>query len=190
MRKIKSKYEEEKKQKRNNYILGMILIIVMFGSIFGIIVSSFGKKNSNSSVEYNGVTFLNQNNLWYASVANSNFVFHNNPFEINYTDIGKIKHLDNYRNKPLYVYSEDYDSRIEIYKNMENIVERMQPSCLDKNNCDGDYPVKTCADNVIIIQISNSSNISQEENCVYIKGSENELINLTDEFLFRAIGIK
>lgn len=192
MRKIKSKYEEKKRQKRNNYIVGAILIVVLFGSVFGILVNSFGKNNSNTNnIEYNGVVFTNQDDLWHASIGNFSFAFKNNPLELNYTGIPNVKHLENYQNKPLYVYSENYDSRGEIYRNMENIVERMQPACINNASCDGDYPIKTCSDNFIIIKENNeTTNITQEDNCVYISGSNEELVNLTDEFLFRMIGIK
>ena len=49
MRKILSKSEQEKKRKRNSIIIGVILMIVMFGSVFGIVVGSFGQNSSGKN---------------------------------------------------------------------------------------------------------------------------------------------
>lgn len=190
MRKITSKYQERKKQKRNTLVVGIILIFVMFASVFGIVVNSFGKdKETDSIIEYNGYEFLNENDLWYTSIGNFDFVFKYNPDQTKDIET-ELHYLNNYQNKPLYIYSEDYDSKIEIYRNLDQIVERMQPACFSDEKCEGDYPTKTCFDNFIIIEVGNESEIIQNESCVYIRGAEEELLGLTDEFLFNIIGIK
>ena len=188
MRKIKSKYEYEKKRKRNNLILGGILIIVMFGSVFGIVVNSFGNKEDKSNVEYNGYGFYNQNGLWYSLSDNPQYIFKYLPNETGDSK-ESIKNINNYYNKPLYIYSEDYNSEAEVYNNLKQSVERMQPACFNEEKCDGDYPIKSCSDNFIIIQ-KGPINLNQSENCVYISGEDEELVKLTDEFLFKVIGIK
>ncbi len=188
MRKISSKAEQEKKQKRNSLIVGIILIGVLFFSVFGIFTTSFGSDNSENQAEYNGYTFIKQNELWYTSVGKFNFVFHYLP--TNTTEINEeLKFLDNYLNKPLYVQSEDYNSRAEIYTNFQNIAERIQPACLDEENCGGEYPVKTCEDNFIIIQ-EGEFNVTQQNNCVFIKGEKEELLKITEGTLYKIMGVK
>ena len=198
MRKIISKSEQEKKRKRSSLIIGLILIIVMFGSVFGIVVGSFGENFSKKNkAEYNGYKFSNENNFWRTSIGELEFVFQYFPSQTrNITS--PLKNINNYYNKPLYVSSEDVNSEIEIYRNLQQIASRIQPACFNKENCTGDFPLKTCADNFIIISEgteegsteSSLGEITQVENCVYIKGEKQDLLELTDSFLYNILGIK
>jgi hypothetical protein len=190
MRKLKSKQEIEKKQKKNQIILGILLIVVMFGSVFGVIVGSFGEKNSSSNIQYKGYEFKNQNNYWYTQIGNLEFLFKYFPDEKENNIKTEMDSLAKYSGQQLYIYSENYESEIEIYRNIYPIVQRMQYACLNKEKCNGDYPIKTCEDNFIIIQESLVNEIYQEENCVFIQGEKEKLPELTDEFLFNIIGIQ
>jgi hypothetical protein len=189
MRRIKSKQVSEKKQKKRQTILGIILIVVMFGSVFGIIVNSFGDKSS-SEITYNGFKFTNQNNYWYTQIGNLEFLFKYLPDKEDNNSKTELKPLSNYPGKILYLYSEDYESEIEIYRNVEPYIQRKQYACLDEISCNGDYPVKDCSENFIIIKESNETKIYQEENCVFILGKKENLAKLTDEFLFEITGIQ
>src|SRR3989338_5851615 len=142
IRKILSKSEQEKKRKRNSIIIGVILMIVMFGSVFGVVVGSFGKNSSGK-----------------------------NKMEI------------------LYVYKKKKNEKIKIKKNLQQIASRIQPACISKEDCSGDFPIKTCSDNFIIIK-NGTEEITQVENCVYIKGEKQELSKLTDSFLYKILGVK
>ena len=67
----------------------------------------------------------------------------------------------------------------------------MQKACPEYVNCtDEDLPTKTCEDNFIIIKEGNYSNIIQDENCVFIEGKQEDLVQIVDEFLFKILGIK
>ncbi len=189
IKKILSKSEQEKKRKRNSIIIGLILMIVMFGSVFGVVVGSFGQNFSKKNkTEYNGYEFLNENGLWKVSIGEINFIFKYFPTETK--DITNIlKNVNNYYNKPLYVSSEDLDSEIEVYRNLQQIASRIQSACFSKEECEGDFPIKTCSDNFIIIE-EGIEEIIQVENCVYIKGEKQELSKLTDSFLYNILGVK
>jgi len=198
MRKIKTstlKQIEIKKNRRNKYFLGFGLIILMFFSTLG--YSFIGKSDNNHKgdniLNYNNFKFINQNKHWILNTGNSNFIFKYNPQEtgkINYQTY-EIRKLDNYYNKPLYIYSKNNEVKQEIYRNLFSVVQRMQDACLDKENCNGDFPLKTCEDNFIIIQVKNDSEeIIQNKSCVFIKGPEENLTKITDEFLFNVLGIK
>ena len=54
MRKIITKKDEEKKNKRNQIILGIILVVVMFVSVFGILVSTFNNGQKETKLTYRG----------------------------------------------------------------------------------------------------------------------------------------
>ena len=198
MRKIISKSEHEKKRKRNSLIIGIILIIVMFGSVFGIVVGSLGQNSSGKNkIKYGEYEFINENGFWKTSMGELEFVFQYSPVQTKNITI-PLNNINNYYNKSLYVSSEDANSEIEIYRNFQQIASRMQRACFSSENCTGDFPLKTCSDNFIIIQEgeeegsleSSLGEITQDENCVYIKGEKQKLLELTDSFLYDIFGIK
>ena len=189
IKRIVSKSEQEKKRKRHSMIIGIILIIVMFGSVFGIVLNSFGGDSSGKNkIEYNGYKFLNENGLWRVSVGETNFIFRYFPTQTNNITTN-LKNVNNYYNRPLYVFSEDLESEAEVYRNLQQIASRMQSACFNNETCKGDFPIKTCADNFIIIK-NGTEEITQIENCVYIIGEKQELSKLTDSFLYDILDIK
>lgn len=219
MRRLTSKQEEKRKQKRKQTIVGIVLIGVLVMSVFGIFINSFGQ-NANSqgggdSMEYNGYRFINQDNLWYLQLSeDQQFAFTYNPPEVesmmeesSVSVQGKIKALNDYANEPLYIYSEEHTAKSEIYRNLYNHVLRSQDACpgenitkkypeLENPVCENNWPEKNCNDNFIIIKpYENNSEkqpeIIQDNNCLIIKAEEGEKITkLTDEALLKIIGIK
>lgn len=189
MRKIISK---QKQGKRKQFIVGAVLIFIMFGSVFGVIVNSFGKKDNEQKVNYNGFDFVKQNDFWFTSKGNLNFVFKYNPTEVKRID-SELKYVKDYYGKPLYILSEDREAEIEIYRNLNQIVQRIQPACLEEEDgsekCEENWPVKTCEDNFIIIKESDITKINQNKSCVFIQGEQGNLTKITDEFLFKMLGI-
>ena len=222
MRKLTSKESERKKQKRNQVLVGIVLIGVLVVSVFGIFVNSFGQNQSpatGNQMEYKGYQFFKdqRNNVWITQIGQKQFAFKYSPQDIidiveNSSEInfsGNIKTLNNYANRPLYVYSEDYNSKLEIYRNLYNTSLRTQDACPDKNltneyselkplSCENEWPVKNCQDNFIIINsINESSNgteiqnkIIQKDNCLIISGEKRNLIGLTDKALLKIIGVE
>jgi len=189
MRKLKSKHTETKKQKRNQVIIGVILIFVMFGSVFGVIVGSFGKNSSLKKISYNSYEFVKQNNFWVLNLGDFEFAFRYNPNEVEKID-SKLEYLNHYYDKPLYISSENNEATSEIALNLDQITLRIQPACLEEEGCEENLPVKTCENNFIIITKSNESKITQNESCVFIQGAEENLTKLSDEFLFKIMGIR
>jgi len=200
MKKIRTKSSEAKKQKRKQMIVGIVLIFVMFGSVFGVIVGSFGQDKDNSNIEYNNIKFVGQNNFWFASKGGLNFVFKNNPEQVEKIDV-ELNYFNTYESKPLYIYSENFEAELEVSRNFfyqNQIVQRVQSACLDEeadifnltSACETNSPIKNCADNFIIIRESNETKIMQNENCVFIQGKKENLIKITDEFLFNVFGIR
>ena len=194
MRKIRTKEDHKKSQKKNQIIIGVILIVVMFGSVFGIIVNSFdNSNNTQTSVKYNGHTFDYSNGLWNTKVDSSyTFSIMNKPDELsNLTYINNTLHgLNSYVGQPLYIASgNNYDSAAEIFRNLNPVVERFQNACLANETCEGNYPVKDCTNNLIIVKESDLPRIYQDQNCVYIEGNSGDLGKLTDSFLLKIAGI-
>lgn len=169
------------------------MILVMFGSVFGIIVNSLGgQQQDTTSIKYNGFEFQNINDYWSLTVENFSFVFKYNPEEISNLSVStsNLSYINSYSGKPLYIYSDSSDASLEIYRNFQNIAERMQPACFEKDKCQDSWPLKDCTSNFIIIQESQTTKISQENGCVFIEGNSEELTQLTDDFLYKTLGIK
>ena len=199
MKKILSKKDQEKKQKKNQLIVGLILIGVMVVSTFGIIVNSFGEnRNKEGNPVYNGYEFIPQGNYWYTQIGERTFSFLYNPYEVqesfNITPEG-LSYLSSYQGKTLYINSEDYQSEAEIGRNFNGIPLRIQRACLNDSalgaaNCSETLPIKDCSEKIIVIKEFGERKIYQEENCVFITGQKEDLVKLTDEYLFRITGIK
>lgn len=189
MREIESKNDLKKRQKKNQLIVGGILILIMLGSTFGILVNSFGKNSAVEKVEYNGYKFTYENSYWKTTIGDYNFVFTYNPTQVDRIET-TVNYLDDYANAPVYISSEDYISEVEIYQNLGDVVERFQGACLEETGCDENWPIKDCSSNFIIIKLANESKIYQDANCVFIEGSEENLTKVVDEFLFWTTGIE
>ncbi len=194
MRKINSKESNDKKKRRNQLIVGGILILVLVLSTIGYSLNS-GETNPTESVNYNGVKFVQDTNsgLWDAQIGNSQFSFTYSPIETEKIN-SSLNPLSNYQDKPLYIYSEDSDATAEIYRNFfdqNQIVQRIQAACIEGETCDPSLPTKNCTDNLIIIEESNSSDsIQQQGNCVFIEGPSENLTELSDSFLLKVIGMQ
>ena len=152
MRKIISRYEEEKRRKRNGWIVGIILTILMIFSVLGYAFNGTGQ--DNSGLDYNGFKFINQNGLWILEKEGSYFIFTYSPKEIEISD-SQVKNINNYKGKVLYISSENNLAESEIYTNFfyqNQIAQRIQNACLEDEKCEEDLPIKNCEDNFIIIK--------------------------------------
>ncbi len=194
MRKLVSKEEEAKKQRRNQVILVVFLAFVLIASTIGFAIQSgsFGNTNSDQTsvneAEYNGFKFVSQNGLWVLG----NYVFKYTPQQVPDIDSGsEIKLKANYQGKPAYVYSEDEEAEIEIVVNLGQIAQRVQKACPENTTCrEKDLPEKTCNDNFIIIKEGNTNSITQRNNCVFIEGKKEDLAALADQFLFKILEVR
>jgi hypothetical protein len=190
MRKIISKEEEEKREKRNRRFVGFLLLGIMVLSVFGIVVDSIGKTDSSSSaIVYNGVEFSNQAERWFFSYDGLDFSIINSPQNLTNITSNELNNFYSYSDKPLYIYSKDSTVIYNLASNMEKVAYRLQYACLSKEECLGDYPLKTCEDNFIILQEGNEPSIIQDQNCVRITGPKDQLQKLTDTFLLKILGI-
>jgi hypothetical protein len=193
MRRLTSKQEYSKKQKRNQIILGGILVLILILSTAGyaLMGNESDEEKNYDKLQYNGNTFLKQGNYWYLVKNGNQFVFKKNPNQVEKIN-SEIKLIDNYSGKPLYIFAENKEAESEIAINLQNIALRIQEACyiFDGEEECGDLPVKTCADNFIIIKEAAEMAIIQEENCAFIYGPRENLTQVADEFLFKTIGVE
>ena len=198
MKKLVSKYEAERLRKRNSLIAGGILIFLMLSSILGYAFQgnlNDNSKNTNQEGEpviYNGFEFIDEGSFWKLAYNNyTSLLFSYNPTELEVINDSSIsKSLDSYAQKQVYIYSEDQNAKSEIKRNLIPFAESVETACLTAEQCPYlDAPIKTCADNVIVIKADPNEGISEEGNCVIISGEGENLIKLADEFLFKLLGV-
>lgn len=173
-------------------MLVILLILILLGSTFGIIVNSFDNSGTNNKVKYNGYEFTNSNGLWVTNYNEINLGFIYNPLETENLSLEMdfSDSVNQYSGVPLYIYSEDSSARLEIYRNLYSIAERIQDACPQGKNCTGDVPSKSCDDKLIIIEESDKEEILQENGCIYIHGDKDNLVKISDEFLYKLFSIK
>lgn len=187
MRKIISKSKEEKKKRRNQLVVGGIMIAVLLFSTLGYAIESNFAAGGNSGsgnstqVNYNGITFTNQNGYWAVSGSNgNNFAFTYNPEEIPAADLRNITlKASNLAGKPLYIYSNNSEG-YEMKINLIGIVSKVAGMDLSKQ--------PDCSENSLIIENGNLGT-RQNGNCVFISGQGEDLIKLEDSVLFKMLGI-
>ncbi|MEK6906701.1 MAG: hypothetical protein AABW81_03700, partial [Nanoarchaeota archaeon] len=121
--------------------------------------------------------------------GNLYFTFRNNPNEVPKIN-SEVNYLNKYSGKPLYLSSESQEAEAEVYTNLYQVSERVQRACFEEKSCIENLPVKTCSDNLIIIRINESINIYQDENCVFISSPRENITQITDEFLFKILGVE
>jgi len=195
MRRMIHKRHEEKKKKRNQIIVGSILIFVMFSSVLGYAFANFSydaeeiDDNSQNTMDYNGFTFTEQNGFWILNLNGESFIFRNNPNNIPKLNISGLNLLGNYYERPLYISSENIDAESEIRTNLAQFANRTKSACLKSEDCSESQEIRTCDDNFIIIKEGEES-ISQERNCVFIQGRKENLVKLADSFLFKILGVE
>ncbi len=193
MRKIISREEKSKKIKRNQLIIGIVLIGVM---VFGTLGYAFGggREENSDKIEYKGIEFTQDDSgYWRFNIQGYDFSTKYNPKETE--DIGFFIYssINDYVNQPLYLVSEFNEPNFEISRNLNQFVLRINEACLSEE-CEKDLPIKNCSvDNIIIIQeLENEDeieNIYQEENCVFITANFENQTRYTDAFLFKILGI-
>ena len=183
---MRSLLDKKDNSKRNQLILGIGLIIIMVFSTMGYALSGRDNKN-NEKINYKNIEFIKDNSgYWRFNINGNEFLTKYNPLEIQ--DIkfkGNLKLLD-LQDKPLYFAGDSNEPFIEIARNIEKFVLRMQNACVSEEDCEGDLPIKNCfKDNVIVIkEAEGNETIYQQGNCIFIKADFVNQTKYVDKFIY------
>lgn len=189
MRKIKTREEREKKERRNRVIIGIILVGLMIFSTAG--YAFYNREGDLNKIKYNNVKFeLKNDGLWHFLAGNEEYQTVYNPKELENISVNSNLNLENYKNRPLFF---SYDSNInainEILRNLGRFIPRTQKVCI--NQCEENLPIKNCSEeNIIIIREGGENVIKKESSCVYLISEEGESLKITDKFLFQLLEIE
>ena len=198
MQRIISNEDREKITKRNQLIMGAVLILIMIFSTMGFAFSFGVTGNLVEEFEYNGVEFVRDGNtgFWVFNVDGNEFYTIYNP-----EDVAEIKFVNNkkaasFSGKPVYFVGDPGDVFAEFYRAVSVYALRVGGACLDED-CEGDYPIKDCkVDNIVIIEevlevenVGLKEEIVTDNNCVYIRAKPENLIRYIDAYLFDLLGV-
>lgn len=196
MRQILDQQEKEKKRKRNQIIIGIILagLMVLSSVGFAFLNTNFGGNNSKTNPgkeNYNSYEFTAENNgLWSTDITGMKFYFRYTPKETEDINVPNVD-LGKYAGKILYINSQDSRAIQEISSVLQLYSSRVQYACIEGMECkNNELPLKTCDDNIISIEESNSTEITITNNCVFIKGKGSDKLKASDAFLYKLLGIR
>lgn len=199
MRKILDTKDSTKKQKKNTIILGVVLIIIMAFSTLGYAFFSSDKSDeqTDEKISYKEIEFQKTEfGLWEFEINGYEFATRYNPLETENITNNILKNIQNYQGKVLYfgVDSAEAISQIgnqEISSNLNDFILRANMACLT-DNCSEDYPIKNCSEENIIIFEDKQGNpeLSEKENCIYVRSSNQEILRSSDAFLFKILGLQ
>jgi hypothetical protein len=179
--------------KGNQLILGIGLIILMLFSTLGYALGG-RNKDANEVIDYKGIEFIQDGSgYWKFVINNYEFLLKYNPQEIQDISFNGNFVLTDFQDKPLYFVGESNEPMIEIARNLERFVLRIQNACINGEDCEGDLPIKDCfGDNIIIIKElgdGESESISQQGNCLYISASYANQTRYADKFMYKLLDI-
>ena len=133
MRRLYSKEEEGKRRKKNQILASLLLVGLLFLSVLGyafqlIIQNQTNSGNQATTLNYKGFTFTQQNNFWILSLNGKSFVFKNSPYDVQKVN-SKIDPIEKYKNKTLYIYSENAAAEGEIRANLVQTAKEIVNAC-------------------------------------------------------------
>jgi len=196
VRKIMTREQIEKRDRNKKIIISAILVAIMIFSSAG--YAFFSNDSTTTKAEkitYGGTEFIKTDyGAWQFTKNSYQFETKFTPNDTTNISTQISKTLTSYYQKPLYfgVNSKEdisVSEESEIIRNMGNIIERYDRSCLNEN-CTEDKPIKDCfSNNVIIFKESNESVIRTEEGCIVLYSPLYEQERVADAFLFHILGI-
>ncbi len=209
MRKIKSMADVERVRRRNNVILGVVMIALLTLSSVGYSLMSADSEEKNVKSE-GGFDFVREGGMWRLAIGENVFGFQNLPSEILEVDVNVSSQLGQYNGQPVYFVNPG-EGVNEILGNIGDYVLRYQEACLGETltlenqsfvvpvgECEGDLPIKSCDDGVNMIIFStigddfgepdsgNETRVYEEGSCVFIIG---DVLRGSDAFLYKMLGV-
>ena len=196
IQKILTKKDKDKKTKRNQLIIGIILVGLMVFSTAGYALINQGESSSGSSssqsFNYNGISFIKNNDYWQFSYGGYNYITTYSPQETADINVSNYFSLSDLTNQPLYFVGQNDAAVGELASNLNNQVLRAQRACLSGQVCNNNYPIKDCTSNIIVIQdsaLNASSSIYKTNNCIFIVTNSTEQVRYADALLYKTLGI-
>lgn len=197
MKKLQTRKDKEKDVRKVQimiFVLGLFLIALMIFSSIGFAFSSRSDTDTQiSKLKYNGIEFIKNGEYWYFTVDGTEHIAKYSPEEVKDINIVTDHTLSSYQNKPFYYTGVPTEPVIEILRNIESIIMHKNRVCISEENCDGDYPIKNCDENVVLIiqeaGEGESESFIQMQQCAVISASFSNQTRYADAYLYKLLGI-
>lgn len=194
MRKIMTRFELERKTRRNQWIVGGLLMLIMVLSTAGYALNSENKTTKTDIIDYRGTRFIKSDSYWYFNSAEQNLMTAYNPKETENISFILTRGLTAYKDKPLYFVGNFQEANNELKRNLNPFVLRIQDACLINENCTDNLPAKNCStDNVMIIKEPKKENDKEKvyeiEKCIFIIANLENQTKAADAVLFKILNI-
>lgn len=186
MRRIETEQERENRQKRNKWILGIILIIIMLGSTAGYAFSLISGSSSGAQGSQelpNGEPYFDGRS-WIVQKEGKLFALSSSLEDTQNISVSISAKTSDYIGIPVYIASSNLVVEQEIAGFMQNYASRVQRACYGV--CEEELPEKDCTSNLVVWVESNESRVRQEDKCIFIEGD----VRAADAFIYNILGIK
>lgn len=183
--KIKTQDDIDKSNRKKQFLIGGILIVLLVVSTVGYSLLNRGKTgDSDSKINYNGLEFFRVAEDWRVQIDDAVFQFSYLPAEVENITVEGNYSLASYAGQV--VYFNDYgEGADEIIINFERFLRRYQKACYVNETCEEDLPVKDCNDNFIIFK-EGENFVHRDNNCVFIVGDS---LRGADAFIYKVLKI-
>jgi len=182
---IKTKKEVSKEKKKNQLIVGFLLVVLMVLSTLGFSFLSSDSTSSSVKIQENGLEFTRQGYYWTTNLQSQEYYFQYLPSQVSNIQIEGSYSIQDYSNKELYFINSN-EATSQILVNLGRYTSRYQEACLDGFPCESNNPLKTCEDNLIIFEQGNETKIYKEDNCVYLVGDS---LRASDALIYKLLNI-
>jgi len=184
MKRIQTAQMKNRKTRRNNIILGIVLIALLVIAPIGYSFMN-NDRRSGSKVNEKGSDFYKEGGLWKTNKDGQVFGFQYLPSEVTNVSVSGFYNLGGYVSQPLYFVNVN-EAAPEILNNLQRYIMRYQEACLNESLCGEELPLKDCGSNVIIYEAGNDTKVYKNQSCVYLVG---DAIRAADAFLYETLNI-
>lgn len=180
------------KAKRNTYIIGGFIVVIMVGSILGM-----WEPEGDTYREYNGFKFYSNGQSWFTRINNQQVPFYYLPQALeNITvdgniekDVSKI-YLATDASDMNYDYSLQRIKGVLYYFTAARFVD----ACVEEDKCINDiYPLVDCKESqspILYMVKANQTQGYMVDNCLVIEAEDSESLNMISEKLvYKMLGV-
>lgn len=179
MQKIIAAEVAERKAERTRRLISMILLGILLlssASYAFIFYQDYETTQPTDSTQ-------TPDGRYQTTVGDKTFVFTHSPSTVASIPVTFYATPQSLVSAPLYVVSDSEAITAELSYTLGQFT-RLIPACLGP--CAFDLPEKTCVDNMIVWNQTETNRVYQEENCIMIEGD----LRAVDAFLFKFLGIQ
>lgn len=184
MRAIETEAERERKQKRSRLIVGVVLIVLMFGSTLGYAISLIGNRgdtitNDDGKPIYNG-------QYWVVTKGSQQFYITSALEDSSNVSVDNFISLASYQGKAVFVVADSDVIVQELSGVLSSSASRVQRACY--GSCTNpDLPEKDCqgGEPLIVWKPAETRRVYTNQSCTFIEGD----IVSVDAFLYRLLGM-